>query len=104
MQIDPMWLESVVPAALAGLISLASMAVVLRWWRLRLARGESEGMRARIAAAAPGAALLSEEPEPVPVSVPVMRHIPARARSHPGQRIVLASSFVGRDRTALPLD
>lgn len=88
MQFDQALMESVVPAAVLGLVSIVVMATTLRWWRGRIDPDESHDMRARIASAAP---------DP---------HLPVREAAAPraGTARVLSSSFVGRDRSAIPLE
>lgn len=88
MQFDQALMESVVPAAVVGLVSILVMATTLRWWRGRLHADESQDMRDRIAAAAPDARVQLSE-----AAVP-----------RPGSARVLGSSFVGRDRSAIPLE
>lgn len=88
MHFDPALMESVVPAAALGLVTILVMATTLRWWRSRLDADESQDMRDRIASAAPDPGLPLHEP---------LAARPSAAR-------VLSSSFVGRDRSAIPLE
>ncbi len=97
MQFDPAWMAKVIPAALGGLAVLLLAAVILRRWRGRTGTAEAQSMRARIAAAAP-------QPAPMPAHAPALRQVAGRAQSHLGQRTLLASSFIGRDRSAIPLE
>lgn len=88
MQFDQALMESVVPAAVLGLLSIVVMATTLRWWRGRLDVDDSQDMRDRIASAAPD---------------PHLQVIEVAAR-RPGAARALSSSFVGRDRSAIPLE
>ncbi len=88
MQFDQALMESVVPAAVVGLVSILVMATTLRWWRGRLDADDSQDMRDRIAAAAPDARAQFTE----------------AASPRPGAARTRGSSFVGRDRSAVPLE
>lgn len=99
MSIEPVWMETVIPAAAVGLATILLMAVVLGWWRNRLDGEDTRSIRARIIEAAPVASL------PAPsASQPPRRSIQPKSRSDLGQRNLLASSFIGRDRNATPID
>lgn len=88
MHFDQALMEAIVPAAVVGLLSIAAMATVLRWWRGRTDADDAQDMRSRIASAAPDPHLRVAEV----------------ASARPGAPRTLSSSFVGRDRSAIPLE
>ena len=99
MHIAPIWLETVIPAGIIGMLTIGLMALGLAWWRSRRGGEDTRGIRARITETTPPSPFVFE-----PVLQPAVRSIQPKARSHLGQRNHLASSFVGRDRNAMPLE
>ena len=86
MHFNQALMEAVLPAMVVGLLSILGMAAMLRWWRGRIDAHDSADMRSRIASAAP---------DP---------HLQTVELRRPGAVPGLSSSFVGRDRSALPLE